>query len=233
MLDPPQSVYYIRSEPAAADGEKAQRLVLTTTSLRNVVLANATDVLYYEVVTPRWERHLTRVSRLDVNTRCFDPVAELVNGQPPAHAPEDGAAGGATGNGGGIGCKKDDGAKWVVALRFHGTGELRAVEDFLHTEKAAGAGRDPNELRAWFRSKDGHKYTWRAHKKRLEELQLTRDDDPDKPLVTFHKEKRYMHVLRMSQHPYLEVHPSALESLDYIVVSFLLMERLRREFGLT
>ncbi|KAI0628756.1 hypothetical protein C8Q77DRAFT_1067261 [Trametes polyzona] len=83
--------------------------------------------------------------------------------------------------------------------------------------------------RAWFRSKDGRKYTWRAHKKRLE---LTREDEPETPLVTFHKEKRYLHVLRMSQHPYLEVHPSALESLDYIIVSFLLIERLRREFGL-
>lgn len=86
-----------------------------------------------------------------------------------------------------------------------------------------------------------------------EELQLTRDDDPEKALVSFHRERRYLHVLRMSQHPYLEVHPAALESLDYIIgapsiltcircsvahrgftaVSFLLIERLRREFGLT
>lgn len=88
---------------------------------------------------------------------------------------------------------------------------------------------------------------------KVEELQLTRDDDPGKALVSFHRERRYLHVLRMSQHPYLEVHPAALESLDYIIgasfmmtsirwgaahrsfiaVSFLLIERLRREFGLT
>ncbi|TFK87695.1 hypothetical protein K466DRAFT_469438, partial [Polyporus arcularius HHB13444] len=53
------------------------KLVMTTTSLRNVVLANASDVLYYEVVTPVWERHLTRISRLDVKTQGFDTVAEL------------------------------------------------------------------------------------------------------------------------------------------------------------
>ncbi|KAI0823913.1 hypothetical protein BC628DRAFT_1323970 [Trametes gibbosa] len=175
MLDPPHSVYYIRSECAAGDGEKAHRLVLTTTSLRNVVLANATDVLYYEVVTPRWERHLTRVSRLDVNTRCFDLVAELVNGHPPAeHSTRsdvlgDAAHGGASANEGERRGRDDDGAKRVVTT---------------------------------------------------EELQLTREDDPDKPLVTFHREKRYLHVLRMSQHPYLEVHPSALESLDYIIGRF-------------
>ncbi|KAI0373198.1 hypothetical protein BV20DRAFT_938349, partial [Pilatotrama ljubarskyi] len=82
--------------------------------------------------------------------------------------------------------------------------------------------------RAWFRSKDGHRYTWHADKKRLE---LIRDDNFDKPVASFHKERRYLHVLRMSQHPYLEVHASALDSLDYIIVSFLLVERLRREFG--
>ncbi|KAI8999115.1 hypothetical protein BD414DRAFT_407831 [Trametes punicea] len=83
--------------------------------------------------------------------------------------------------------------------------------------------------RAWFRSKDGRKYIWYADKKGLE---LTRDDVPAQPVVTFHKEKRFLHVLRMSQYPYLEMHPSVLESLDYIIVSFLLVERLRRELGL-
>ncbi|KAI0689034.1 hypothetical protein C8T65DRAFT_546062, partial [Cerioporus squamosus] len=53
------------------------KLVLTTTSLRNVVLANASDVLYYEVVTPVWERHRTCISRLDVKTQGFHVVAEM------------------------------------------------------------------------------------------------------------------------------------------------------------
>ncbi|KAI0333147.1 hypothetical protein GY45DRAFT_1245302, partial [Cubamyces sp. BRFM 1775] len=82
--------------------------------------------------------------------------------------------------------------------------------------------------RAWFHSKDGHKYTWHADKKRLE---LMRDDAPDKPVAAFYKERRYLHVLRMSQHPYLEIHASVLDCLDYVIVSFLLVERLRRELG--
>lgn len=144
MLTAPQSVYYIRSEhhdgPAAGSGdEKAHRLVLTTTSLRNVVLANSTDVLYYEVVTPRWERHLTRVSRLDVNTRGFDPVAELLNGRPVGESPKADESGGGGSN--------DDEAKRVVALRFYGTGELRPVDDFLHME-VEGERKDPDELSA-------------------------------------------------------------------------------------
>ncbi|KAI0648393.1 hypothetical protein C8Q79DRAFT_1008720 [Trametes meyenii] len=224
------SVYYIKP-PSGAHGsrerpaEKTHRLVLTTTSLRNVVLANSTDVLYYEVVTPGWERHLTRISRLDPNTRCFDPVVELVNGRghqvgmrdDEEHRDEERST-----------RRQEDSesTKRVVSLRFYGGGELRPVEEFLQTNQGNPARRKVDELRAWFRCKDGHKYTWHATKRRLE---LTRDDAPDKVVGSFHKEKRFLHVLRMSQYPYLQLHASVLESLDYIVTSFLLVERIRRE----
>ncbi|OSD02076.1 hypothetical protein PYCCODRAFT_440257 [Trametes coccinea BRFM310] len=170
------SVYYIppkpdKPSPLSVPPEKTHRLVLTTTSLRNVVLANSTDVLYYEIVTPRWERHLTRVTRLDPNTRCFDPVAELLNGdghglgsvvvdskrdeKKEAHAESKEE-------------HHDHEAKRVVALRFYGSGELKPVEDFLHIAPGMLKKKHIDELRAWFRSKDGHKYIWYADKKRLE-----------------------------------------------------------------
>ncbi|KAI0781495.1 hypothetical protein BD413DRAFT_608628 [Trametes elegans] len=213
MLANRNSEYHIRpASGRAPDAAKAHRLVLTTTSLRNVVLADAADVLYYEAVTPRAPFvpgaapciSTTRIARLDPNTRCFDHVAEL-----------DGRRG------------KE--AKRVAGIRFYGAGEVRAVEDFLHVRPRPENGKGRHELSAWFASKDGHKYTWRADKRRLE---LTRDDAPDRPLVAFYKEKRYLHILRMSQHPYLELHPSVLDSLDYVVISFLLVERLRRDAGL-
>ena len=56
-----------------------QRLVLTTTSLRNVVLANKSDVIYYEIITPRWARESTTISRLDPNTHQFDIIGEIRN----------------------------------------------------------------------------------------------------------------------------------------------------------
>ncbi|KAI0689035.1 hypothetical protein C8T65DRAFT_589082, partial [Cerioporus squamosus] len=80
--------------------------------------------------------------------------------------------------------------------------------------------------RAWFRGKDGFKYIWFADAERLE---LFREDRRDKPVAAFHKEKRFLHVLRISQYPYLEIDASIIETLDYVVVSFLLIERLRRE----
>lgn len=56
-----------------------QKLSLTTTSLHNVVISNKSDVIYYEIVTPKWERDLTKISRLDPNTKQYDLICELLN----------------------------------------------------------------------------------------------------------------------------------------------------------
>ena len=50
-------------------------------------------------------------------------------------------------------------------------------------------------------------------------VQLLRDDRPNTPVAAYHKEKRYMRVLRMSQYPYVEVDPdpSTIEGLDYLI----------------
>ncbi|THH20037.1 hypothetical protein EW146_g1225 [Bondarzewia mesenterica] len=79
-----------------------QKLVLTTTSLHNLVIANSSDMIYYEIVTPKWERGLTRINKLDPNVREFDMIGELRN----------------------------DNDK-PVAVRIYG-GEFKPVEEFLH-----------------------------------------------------------------------------------------------------
>ena len=58
----------------------AQRLSLTTTSLQNVVISSSNDLIYYEVVTPKWEPTITRVSKVDPRTHEPEIVAELKNG---------------------------------------------------------------------------------------------------------------------------------------------------------
>ena len=87
--------------------------------------------------------------------------------------------------------------------------------------------------------------------------QLIREDYPGRPVAAYHKEKRYLHVLRISQHPYIEIDLTWTEAtLDQVVckfassvhvylhlyelflmsaplVSFLLAERLRRERNCT
>ena len=71
--------YRAATSGSAAAHAKWQKLVLTTTSLRNTVLANSSDVIYYEVITPRWARGSTTVSRLDPNTHQFDVIGEMMN----------------------------------------------------------------------------------------------------------------------------------------------------------
>lgn len=169
--------------------------MLTTTSLRNVVLSNKSDVIYYEVVTPKWQRDRTTISRLDPNTRQFDVIGEV----------------------------KNDGRGKAEEVRLYG-GALTPASRFLEGD----AEPDPAGMkRAAFRGKDGKKYIWRANKKQLE---LVREDMPeDKPVAVYHREKRHMSLLRMSQHPYLEVDTAAMDTLDSLIVSFLLVERRRRD----
>lgn len=77
----PEPIPSYKAATSASTIEKWHRLVLTTTSLRNVVLANSTDVIYYEVITPRWARGSTTVSRLDPNTHQFDIIGEMKNNE--------------------------------------------------------------------------------------------------------------------------------------------------------
>ena len=56
-----------------------QRISLTTTSLRNVIFSNKSDVIYYDVITPKWASGMTTISRLDPNTRQYDVVGEMKN----------------------------------------------------------------------------------------------------------------------------------------------------------
>ena len=52
---------------------------MTTTSLRNVILSNKSDVIYYEIITPKWAQSVTTISRLDPNTKQYDVVGEMKN----------------------------------------------------------------------------------------------------------------------------------------------------------
>ena len=94
------------------------------------MIANASDVLYYEVVTPRWEPHLTRISRLDPDTRFFDLIGELHNELDPHAGPD------------------REGlqaySKVPRTMRLYG-GPPRPTEEFLRIEEGA-AGASAGEL---------------------------------------------------------------------------------------
>ncbi|KAK7688899.1 hypothetical protein QCA50_007590 [Cerrena zonata] len=162
-----------------------QKLILTTTSLHNVVIANRSDVIYYEIVTPKWEKDLTRISRLDPNSKQYDLICEFLNEHDKP-----------------------------VSVRLYGGVTTRA-EEFLVKDESAGT--------AKFRGKDGKMYTWRVDH---DELELFREDQP---VAWYHRQKRYLGLLRMSQHPYLEIDSMAMDTLDSLIVSFLLVERRRRD----
>lgn len=52
----------------------------------------------------------------------------------------------------------------------------------------------------------------------LTRAQLIREDRPSQPVAAYHKEKRFMHLLRISQYPYLEVDKSSTaDVLDQLI----------------
>ena len=43
------------------------------------MISNASDGIYYEVVTPAWEPTVTRISKMNPSTRELEVVAEMQN----------------------------------------------------------------------------------------------------------------------------------------------------------
>jgi hypothetical protein len=161
----------------------------TTNSLRNTTVAVDTDNLYFEIVTRFWHPDITKINKLDVESRQFTTIAEI--SQTPGGEPK---------------VRFGDG-HWLDSSEFIKYDPERAGGVFLGTEHV--------------------EYRWKSHKRRL---QLVKANDEEKvPLVTFHPHRRHFYLFRMSQRAWLEIKPEATEALDKLIVSYLLVERRRRD----
>ncbi len=52
-------------------------MMFTTNGLCNTTVSVEDDTLYYEIITHFWQLHLTKVSKLDVDTSQMVLVAEI------------------------------------------------------------------------------------------------------------------------------------------------------------
>ncbi|KAL5524070.1 hypothetical protein ACEPAG_8243 [Sanghuangporus baumii] len=106
-----------------------------------------------------------------------------------------------------FGVDKDENAQWILA------------RDWLNST--------PQKHGGTFTANTGIQYRWKTHKR---QFQLIRANSENKePLVIKHKHKRHFFIFRMSRHAWLEIKPEAVESLEQIIVSYLLVERRRRD----
>ncbi|KAG1790487.1 uncharacterized protein HD556DRAFT_691255 [Suillus plorans] len=78
-----------------------------------------------------------------------------------------------------------------------------------------------------FTQEDGTEYRWKAPKRYLQLIKS--DDEEEVPVAEYHPHKRHFGVWRMSQRAFLEVKPEAAAALDRIIVSYLLIERRKRQ----
>jgi len=150
----------------------------------------------YEIRTTWWDPAITRVRKINVETREETLVAELE--------------------------RKADTEPRIRLNWDEAFSEFRKASEWLKmpVEK---------RLTGSFPGLDETTYRWIRHKGHL---RLVKDDDEDAktPLVTFHRHKRHFYVYwRMSKHASLEVSPDCLPNLDAIILSYLLVERMRRD----
>ncbi|KAF8513909.1 hypothetical protein BU17DRAFT_52960 [Hysterangium stoloniferum] len=98
--------------------------------------------------------------------------------------------------------------------------EWARASDFLRIDNAKGGG-------VIFMGDDGRVYRWQVNKGRLE-LVRADVDEAQEPVVIQHHHKRHFWVFRMSKHAWLEVKPEVKETLDSVILSYILVERKRR-----
>ncbi|CAL1706051.1 unnamed protein product [Somion occarium] len=107
-------------------------------------------------------------------------------------------------------------------VRFGGDkGEWMSASDFVKF--------DQEKIDGTFVANANVAYKWRTKKGRL---QLVKADEEDpEPLAEFHPHKRHFLVFRMAKHAYLEVKPipEVTSALERLIVSYLLVERKRRD----
>jgi len=79
-----------------------------------------------------------------------------------------------------------------------------------------------------FTGGDGVEYRWKSHRQRLQLVQA--NDDTKVPVAQYHIYRRYFVFFRMSRHAFLEIKPEVtVEGLEKVIVSYLLVERRRRD----
>lgn len=176
------------------------KLTLTTNSTQNTTISDETDTIYYEIRTEPWIPLHTKVKRLDPETREFEVRAEIqrFGDSPQVRVLE-------------------RSKEWARADQFLKVDEV----------KPGGLGSKGGYVVGRFRGDDGHIYRWQVNKGHLE---LVRADveEVQPPVVIQHHHKRHFWFFRMSKHAWLEVKPEMKNTLDSLILSYILVERKRR-----
>ncbi|TFK45552.1 hypothetical protein OE88DRAFT_1689013 [Heliocybe sulcata] len=103
-----------------------------------------------------------------------------------------------------------------VAVRVHGNDTMR-IEELFKMEDVE---------RSRFTGMDGRDYKWSIKDGLLQVCCLL--EGLEKPVAVFRTYQRLMYLLSVSELPSMDVEPEALDTLDTLIVSFILTEGLRR-----
>lgn len=177
----------MRPGPPGPLGERwPLRLELTQPEINNTTIASSTDIVYFEVITPKWTPTMTRVNKRNPETRKLEMVAELET------------------------------KGYQSFFRFT-DGDMKPTATWIKRNK-----KNLMPMSGQFTAPDGKVFEWEGTKSHLK---LKSMDDPNTVLGTYFAEQRYMSFLRMKRHPYIELSAGAMDHIDTIIISFLLLKR--------
>ncbi|KZV90816.1 hypothetical protein EXIGLDRAFT_694277 [Exidia glandulosa HHB12029] len=175
-------------------------LELTTTSVRNVVFSTPGDSIYYEIASWKWTPNKTLIKKLDFASGELKVICEIERKK-----------------------GQEPRMRWISDTASEEEQEpFTPASEFVSTDS-------PFSLQGKFRAANGKAYKWVVKSGHLELFDYDADPKQGKPLITYRKHRRYFGCGLMSRRPALIVQQEIKESLDTIIVSFLLMERLRRD----
>jgi len=179
---------------------KPYSLTFAKNSIRNTTVSLPNDKFYYEIVTRFWHPHLTKINKFNMEDRQIICAAEIeaVPGQD-------------------------------VRVRFNttdvtkvggmgGEGEWMSASEFVKA--------DADSIGGTFTAGDGLEYRWMMNKGYLQLVKA--DDASETPVATYHPHRRHFLVFRMAKRASMDVMPDAAAALEKIIVSYILVERRRR-----
>ncbi|KDQ55624.1 hypothetical protein JAAARDRAFT_37027 [Jaapia argillacea MUCL 33604] len=189
----------------------SHKLHLTCNSLRNTTISVDNDTVYYEVVTRFWHPDLTKIFRLDKESREMILIAEIKGVQDKGKG-------------------KDYQGVWV---RFGDHLDPESDEGWMHENQFVNY--DDAGIGGSFLASEGAEYKWRVNDGSME---LVNPNDTKAALGSLHPHDRHFYVGRMSKHAVLDIQVDIVnggqkdkkvaESFDKVIASYLLVERKRR-----
>ncbi|KAI6140085.1 hypothetical protein EDD17DRAFT_331636 [Pisolithus thermaeus] len=184
-------------------------------------LSNATDTIYYDIQPPEYEPQLTTIRRLDTRTNRYNLIGTIQNQRMILSRST--SSGGPTKQEGqwikkaigGLPVERCEGRTLTAQSGLDMKTADKGYGDTTMERRTSSLGRPPVAL---WRYVNIYRYEGKAAPESCHKLRRAdKGVKTERGLATFHPHRRYLMVGWISQHAYLEIDNSIVDSVDAII----------------